>query len=157
MLTLLLRLFLLLPTGPLPAPICPPDDFDAMTETVSALVTDARETHDLRLLLEAADEIARLEAACNGLEWRGAGPQVLGPVDLPAGVYRVHARTEGFLAARIEVIDGECETSVMGLFLASAGDLSDGGEAALRSDGCTAVVALSNVSAPWEVWIEPLS
>lgn len=153
---LLASLFLLLPAGQFPPPICPPDTFTTITDRVTALVADARATDDLTLLLEAVDEIARLEAACNGLEWRGAGPEVIGPVELPAGVYRVHARTEGFMAAKIEVIDGECQTSVMGLFLASAGELSDGGEAVLRSDGCTAVVALSNVTDPWEVWIEPL-
>jgi hypothetical protein len=50
-----------------------------------------------------------LKALCRGLVFEGTDADVLGPVEIPEGIYRVHALpTQGYFGVEVAVMRGEC-------------------------------------------------
>ncbi len=66
----------------------------------------------LAILIEVRHELALIDTACSGLNLEGVpGDQIIGPVIVPEGVYKITATVddpEGILEISAEVIDGEC-------------------------------------------------
>ena len=134
------------------------DARDALDEA-EALLDDDPEAA-LEALAEMRSALATAEAACMGLAFQGeAEDAVIGPVTIPAGMYRAVATTPGYLAVRITVIEGECRGSSAGsLFNLGRGDAADGAEALFTSEegGCTALLELSNLTDAWQLAFERL-
>jgi hypothetical protein len=74
---------------------------------------------------------------------------VIGPVTLPTGIYRVTAKTDGFMIAAVETLEGTCETSILGLFSLSQGQASNGASTILSSENCEALFTISNTQSAW--------
>ena len=90
----------------------------------------------------------------------GANPQVLGPITLPAGIYRARVVTSGFFIATLQITDGgECGTGtsflIPSIFNLSRGEGQPSAEALVRSSGCTAYIEIQNVTDSWQLTISP--
>ncbi len=101
-------------------------------------------------------------AACSGLTFssdaEGMMP-VIGPVEIPEGIYRVTLVTEGFFIMKIDALDGECgEGSRMssGAFSVMQDTATNGAQIVVNSEGCEALLSISNVTQPWTLEFEKL-
>lgn len=76
---------------------------------------------------------------------------VIGPVDIPSGVYKVTATTAGFIAVTVETVSGTCSTNDLGdsLFNLVGGGATDGAETLFGSDDCRVLLQVSNTTEPW--------
>ncbi len=67
------------------------------------------------------------------LIFNGTANTVIGPIQIPAGVYRATATTAGFFIASVTATEGECGAGssflLPGLFILSAGEATNGAEA----------------------------
>jgi len=128
-------------------------------------------TAEIRALQDAGDTDAALQtltslhfglsaaiSLCNPLSWEGSDDSLIGPVELPGGHYRATVTTDGFFIAELTALDGECDDgSFIGLpviFTLFDGEASDGAEALVVSEGCSALLEISNTSAPWTLTLE---
>lgn len=112
----------------------------------------------LDVFTNAANTLTMMRTTCEGLVFEGTGDRVLGPIELLPGLYRVVVQTDGYVIGDIQVISGACEAqSFMGLFLESPGHANDGAEALVTSEGCTAVVTISNITEPWTLRFEKIT
>jgi len=94
---------------------------------------------------------------CIGMKFSGENAKLLGPIELPAGLYRVTLTTNGYFIAKLEIIDGDCSGTGLGaLYGIFEGQASDGSETLIKSSGCTTLIDTSNVTDPWTLTIEPL-
>lgn len=86
---------------------------------IAGIVADVQERLseiDLQDAETALVEIERLtlrmdylKASCRGLVFEGTDDDVLGPVEIPEGIYRVHALpTQGYFGVEVAVMRGEC-------------------------------------------------
>lgn len=106
--------------------------------------------------------VGMLRAQCDGLSFRGEGGKVIGPIQIPKGVYRAFARTEGYIIVHVNPLDGNCGQGsgsflTAGLFSATKEEASKGTESLLTSEGCSAILEISNVQAPWLLSLEKLN
>lgn len=109
------------------------------------------ETLSLAILGEVETLIAHTRAACAGLVFEGAQEEVIGPVEILAGIYRAVVTTEGFVAVSVVPLTGECGagTRMSALvFNQSSGEASSGAEVIFTSTGCEALIEISNLSSP---------
>jgi hypothetical protein len=87
------------------------------------------------------------------LIFSGNEATVIGPVEIPAGIYRATATTGGFIIVSVTATAGECGAGTgflsPGLFNQSAGQATNGAEAIFTSEGCTALFEVSNVQQSW--------
>jgi hypothetical protein len=81
---------------------------------------------------------------------------VIGPVDLPTGLYRVTATTAGYMIGDIEAISGECDAGFMGLYNITQGQATDGAETILKSDDCNGLISISNTQGAWTLEFQQL-
>ena len=162
-----LLVLVLIPALPLVAQdeICPGN---LLEDTIAALethVTEAREAQDAgntEAALSVVEEIGELTSAalarCGALAWQGDNETLVGPVEIPAGYYQATVVTEGYFIAKAISLDGECGDGprmyASSFFNVSAGDATDGAESLVVSEGCTALVEIENISAPWELTLE---
>ncbi|MEL7235427.1 MAG: hypothetical protein AAGK74_13080, partial [Chloroflexota bacterium] len=82
---------------------------------------------------------------------------VIGPVDLPTGIYRVRYTSTGFGIVDIETIGGECITDTFGLFNVSSGEANGGAETIFASDSCSGLITVDNTSEPWTLEFLPVT
>lgn len=78
----------------------------------------------------------------------------IGPVDLPNGIYRVTAETEGYLIMDMEADQGNCMLPLsMGtnIFNLTAGDASVAAQSLLAAENCIAYFDVSNTREPWRI------
>jgi len=137
---------------------CNPTGFFNVFSTIlpknsAALETDMylKFLRELRVLLDSQWLL------CNGMTFSGNGAKLLGPIDLPAGLYRVTLTTTGYFSAKLEVITGDCEsTGLIGLYGIFEGQANEGSETLIKSSGCTTLIDTSNVTDTWTLTIEPL-
>lgn len=98
-------------------------------------------------------EVELFKAECLGLTFSSEleGLQaVIGPVEIPAGVYKAIATTEAAMIVQVDLVDGECEGRGFGsLFNLTGGQGADGAEALFMSEGCTVLISISNTREPW--------
>lgn len=108
-------------------------------------------------LLKGQIEVAR--AKCAGLSFEGDGNQVVGPFDLPKGVYRVHGEFAGFAIVTLEQISGDCglaygdSSPILNTPTASGGVT----EAILRPAACRAALQLSTMGGKWSISFEAIN
>lgn len=139
-----------------PAPAC--DAAVAQTD-LSAMVDGLTEAADLGAALRGLQGRASdYVVACGGLsfdsETLGMMP-VVGPFDIPTGVYRVTAKTEGFMIAKIEGLEGECgDYNIGSLFSVSKGQATDGAQMIFKAEDCRGLLTISNVTEPWTLTFE---
>lgn len=91
------------------------------------------------------------------LVFSGQGGTVLGPVTIPAGIYRATFTTGGYGIVAFTVNEGACGAGrfmTPGLFNESAGDATNGAEAVLTSESCRTLIEISNVQQPWALVFE---
>lgn len=74
---------------------------------------------------------------------------VIGPVDIPDGIYRATVKTDGFFIGKIEPVAGECLTGTLGLFNLSQGISTDGASSLVGSVECRGLIQISNTTEPW--------
>ncbi len=128
-------------------------------DTATASIKSGDLSAALETLAAAQAEMSAMQSTCAGLSWEGKNPKVIGPVEIPAGLYRATATTKGFMIAQITLIDGDCGAkgiSAKNLFSLFKGDADEGAEAILESDGCTALLEISNVQEAWTLTLEKL-
>jgi hypothetical protein len=134
-------------------------DYSRMVETFEFAAENIETSDDPFLMLRQVQfDISMFQAECSGLsfssEIEGLQP-VIGPVEIPEGVYRAIATTEGFMSASVEVIEGECEGRSFGsLFNLFQDQATEGAEALFISEGCTAFIEISNTTEPWTLVFE---
>lgn len=139
-----------------PAPAC---DAAAATEDLGALVSGLTEAGDLSVALRGLQgRVSDYVIACGGLtfdsETAGMMP-VVGPFDIPTGVYRVTAKTEGYMIAKIEGLEGECgDYNIGSLFSISKGQASEGAQMVFNTESCRGLLTISNVTEPWTLTFE---
>lgn len=128
-------------------------------QTVKTKETDpATILNDLQLLANIA---ASQRSICDGLTFSGKKQLVVGPVNIPAGVYRAVATSTGPLIVNLTITDGECENRNVGeekgLFALQKGEADEGAEAVFTSKGCTVLIEVSLVRADWKLSFEPIA
>lgn len=143
-------------------PRCSKADIQTMIEMIQggffALLEEEDMTTAWQVISALNGTYNRIYALCSPLSFEGENQQVIGPIDIPAGVYRVILTTEGYFIADVEPIDGQCEArGFTGLFNVTSGRANQGAESLLISDGCEALIVTSNVSAPWTLVFEKIS
>lgn len=107
-------------------------------------------------------ELSSFSAACSGLafdsETEGLQP-VIGPVEIPEGLYRLVVTTPGYYIMDIEPLEGECgprggfSTNVLNI---SRDTATEGAEALVESSGCEALLVIDNVTDAWRVSFEKI-
>lgn len=125
-------------------------DVAEISESLSVLVAELTESDDPMLALMALQEAtiaARVE--CGGLAFNsddeGMQP-VIGPVEIPEGLYRVTFTVNGMASVDIEAVEGDCEVDgFMGLFFSMEMGGVEGAQALFESDGCEALIMFSAV------------
>lgn len=134
-------------------------DYAPMIETLALAQSLLEESDDPAQVLRSLKvDISLFEASCSALsfssEIEGLQP-VIGPVEIPEGVYRAIATTEAAMIVQVDAIEGECEGRGFGsLFNLSGGQGVDGAESLFISEGCTAFISISNTREPWTLVFE---
>ncbi len=145
------------------ASACNKDNVNLAIAAVAKSAQDAQAATDPKaavdLLASTSSKIAALQADCNGLLFSGKTNGVIGPVELPEGIYKAITDTTGFLSATITAIDGDCHQGA-GSFgspmLYMLTDKASNAESVISSTGCTALIEVSVVSAEWTLRIEKI-
>lgn len=115
----------------------------------------------LAALATVKEQISAAEVACSGLTFSGESGSVVGPVEMPEGVYKAVATTDGFMTVQVTALSGKCgagnaQFMMPGLFIISKGQASSGAEALMFSEGCSALFEVGNVQSGWELRFEKL-
>jgi hypothetical protein len=131
----------------------------SVIDSASKLKSTGDTAKDIAALKELSIAISKQNIACNGLKFEGNAAKIIGPFDLPKGMYKTTVTTKGFFIAELKVLDGECGTGsfsnhLYNMMNMELKELSE--EAFLESEGCRLIIQTSNVSAPWVLTIEPL-
>lgn len=99
-------------------------------------------------------------ARCSGLVFEGSQSRVVGPIEIPTGVYRVRADVaEGFFSIDIAVIGGECGGGANGTSASILSFISEQGqtqsEGLMVSGLCLALLEVESRST-WEIVLEAI-
>lgn len=139
-------------------PVCDFTPVQSAIELTTAALAGTDNEATLTALGELSKAIRAAHLSCNGLaftsEEYGQIP-VLGPIDIPAGVYRATVTTEGFFIADVTLLDGECDDR--NLLNVSEGQATEGGQAVFESEGCSILIEISNTREPWALEFEPVN
>ncbi len=136
---------------------------DTYIDTLGTLKTK-KETDPTKITneLQTLANIANMQrAACDGLVFSGSKQLVIGPVTIPAGIYRAKATTSEAIIVDLTIVDGECGDRTTGehtgIFALSGGQAKDTAETLFTSKGCTALIEVSLVRADWQLAFERIS
>lgn len=92
------------------------------------------------------------------LEFSDNKAKVIGPVEIPAGIYRAIATTTGYLIEHVTALSGECGAGTNflseGVFSVSSGEANNGAETIFTSKGCSALIEVSNTQTEWKISFE---
>lgn len=137
------------------APKC---DTAAVFTQANALKSTGDAKKDIATLLKLSAAIDAQNIACNGFTFSAKVRKVFPSFELPKGVYKMTAATNGFIILDLNPLSGECgegqyfDTSI---FNESASPNAKY-EALIYSNGCKAIITTDNTSAPYVITIEPL-
>lgn len=138
-------------------PDCKPGDVIA---TANALKATGDNAKDMDALIKLSQDISAANIACGGFRFSGSKPKILGPIDLPKGLFMVSLKTDGWGSAEGKVLDGQCGNegdSVTAFGLNWLNATTPGLIAEyLASKGCKMTIEISLVTTPWELTIEPV-
>jgi len=131
------------------ASACTKDKVDLAVAAVAKSAQDAQAASDPKaavdILASTVTEVAMLQADCNGLSFTGKTPTLLGPITIPAGIYKAIVKSSGHLTSVLTVLDGECGQG-SGSYLATAlfiGVESDA-ETIFSSSGCSLLIEMQD-------------
>lgn len=149
------------PTRAEDALACPDDDLAAVIEEGRALLEDAGAALEdgdaeaaFMLLQQLRVLLSENAVNCTGLAFEGVDQAVIGPVRIPAGVYRLTFTTPGVGSIQVSAIDGECDEGR--LLNVRRGQGTDGAKTAFVSEGCLAVIEANSIGATWSLQFELL-
>lgn len=132
---------------------------DVLAELVEALRTAENPIEALGAVRDAA---SLATAACSGLSFNsddeGLMP-VIGPIEIPEGVYRVTLVTEGYFIMKVDALDGACGEGTRmssNAFNVGRDSATNGAEVVIISEGCEALLSVSNVTKSWTLGFEKL-
>ena len=130
---------------------------DALTAIESGDLTAAVE-----ILAQSDEQVGLMKAVCSGLLFEGTDGEVIGPIDIPEGLYRATATTEEGIIIQIVTLDGECGQGSgsrlsEALFIESGGQANEGAETVFTSNNCNVLLEVSNVRAPWTLTFEKIA
>lgn len=134
---------------------CAPEELAA---SISERLASAGEDREglIDLLRTMAGEIAANDAACSGLSFEGSGQKLLGPVELPEGIYRVTASgDDGFGIVEFTVLAGECGEGNRMSPNVLDGDVTQDVEVVVMSAGCEVLID-ANMDDRWTLVFEQL-
>ncbi len=145
------------------ATACTKETVDLAIAAVAKSAQDAQAASDPKaavdLLAEASAKITALQADCNGMSFSGSTNGVIGPVELPKGIYKSIVDTTGFLSATITAVDGDCHQGAGDFgspILYMLTDKASNAQAVINSKGCTALIEVTTVQAEWTLRIEKI-
>lgn len=107
-------------------------------------------------LRTVANTILRADARCKGHFWTESGTKVIGPIDIPAGLYKATAEGAGYFILDLTVIDGECghkSGSYVSTSLFAEYDAVAGIETLLTSTDCQVLLEIES-NADWSLTFE---
>lgn len=144
-------------------PECEPDltaVTDLFTEAQTAL-DDGDIITALDTLREIRLELSLIESQCSTLDFEGDKAIVSDPIEIPEGIYRVTATTDGYLIAKITILEGECgegSGSILSkaFFLLSEGQATEGSQVVFTSLGCEVLFEYASVTAPYAITWEKI-
>jgi hypothetical protein len=151
-----------------PDSACTPDRAQELQTTADELYTTlATDTEFgdtwLASVTDLRQHLASAEAECSGLSFNsdtlGLAP-VIGPIIFPDGLYRVTFTTSAFGIVDFQSIEGNCEGAMSfstNLFLITQGQADKGTQTTFTTDGCTALITVSNTQTDWTMTFENLT
>lgn len=109
------------------------------------------------MLRSIAGEIAANDAACSGLSFEGNAPAVVGPVDIPEGIYRVTVTTGDLFIMGMLPLEGTCGSRAetddeSNIFILA--EAQTGADALVYSEGCSALLDVESAIDPWALTFE---
>jgi len=105
----------------------PTCDIPAITAEFSERIGEAA---DLETLQEVQSELASALAGCSGLAFTGTQGEVIGPIEVPAGIYIIKLDDA---AVEFQTLDGDCDDPFMST---GTGD----NEGIFNSEGCLTLI-----------------
>jgi hypothetical protein len=147
---LILVCLLMVSVGGVVAQDEPTCDVAEIAASLAVLVDELAEADDpMAALLEIEEATIAARVDCGGLAFNsddeGLMP-VIGPVEIPEGLYRVTFTVNGMASVDIEAVEGACEVDgFMGLFFSMEMGGVEGAQAIFESDGCEALIMFSDV------------
>ena len=142
---------------------CTKDSVNLAIAAVAKSAQDAQAASDPKaavdLLAAASATITALQAECNDLSFSGNTNSVIGPIDLPDGLYKAITDTTGFLSATITAVDGDCHQGAGDFgspMLYMLTDKASNAQSVINSKGCTALIEITVVQAEWTLRIEKI-
>jgi len=139
------------------------DTYNALEGVLSAakVAMDNNDIEAWRLAIRSIRTVTEVnDSYCSGLSFNNEkdGQQaVIGPFTFIDGKYRVTAQTEGFMMVDLESLEGTCETSGLGgMFNLWEGQATTGAQTLLTTEGCMAMILVSNTHEPWTLNFELL-
>ncbi len=138
----------------------PKCDPAAVIKMANALKSGGNSEADMTALIKLQTAISEANIACNGMKFSGNSAKLIGPFDLPAGIYRVTVTTTSHFFAELKVLSGKCDTGhgfdTILLVVVNIDGTKRSDEAILQSEGCNLVIKTSDILKPWQLTIEPL-
>jgi hypothetical protein len=134
-------------------------DLAAVLKQLSDFKSSGDNKQDLSALLKIQSAISNANIACNGVKVDASGDKVVGPFDLPKGLYRASLYSKDALSVSADVLDGDCnqQDGKSSVFTGFADRTSGVTVFMVRSEGCKLIVHPSLFSnKPWTLTIEPL-
>jgi hypothetical protein len=142
---------------------CTQDSVNLAIAAMAKAAQDAQAAKDpkaaVEILAAASAKITALQADCNGLSFSGNTNSVIGPIELPKGIYKSIADTTGFLSATITAVDGDCHQGAGDFgspMLYMLTDKASNAQSVINSKGCTALIEVTTVQAEWSLRIEKI-
>lgn len=142
---------------------CTQDNVNLAIAAVAKSAQDAQAAKDAKsavdILAETSAKVTALQADCSGLSFAGKTNTVIGPIELPQGIYKAIADTTGFLSATITAVDGTCHQGAGDFgspMLYMLTDKASNAQSVINSKGCTALIEVTTVQAEWSLRIEKI-
>ena len=124
-----------------------------VTEIVGLL--DQGKGDDAKALLDDLHEaVIEARALLAGTHFSGNSGMLTDPFALPAGTYRVHLLSAGFVAVKAMPVATPQEYAR--LFNLGAGEATEGASTLYTSAGERIMLEFSNITAPYELWFEEI-
>lgn len=150
---LLLGLLLCLSVASLPVSAqdtqsaCTQDNVNLSIALVAKSAQDAQAAADPKaavdILAAASAQIAALQAECAGLSFKGTDDTVIGPLELPKGIYKVLTTADNYVITSATALEGECGQGT-GSYLSESVFLAidKKAETIFTSNGCSALIEM---------------
>ena len=142
---------------------CTQDSVNLAIAAIAKSAQDAQAAKDpkaaVEILAAASAKITALQSDCNGLSFSGNTNSVIGPIELPDGIYKSIVDTTGFLSATIPAVDGDCHHGAVPFgspMLYMVTDKASNAQSVISSKGWTALIEVTTVQAEWSLRIEKI-